>query len=351
MDLSGWELTAGVGFEFPSNATIGANALLLIAENPAALDAEFGYSGALGPWTGKLRNSGETLTLRDQGGTLISRADYKLGFPWPTVGDTVGSPAASPSIQLIHPLFDTELGGSWRSAAPTPGAQNSVYATQAPPQTRQVGHTPKQPASGKAVVIQALVTDPDGVASVSLSYQTVNPGDYFCRYLKFNTDGTTNLDARYENPLEWTAVTMADDGLGGDQLASDGVDTVTLPGTLQVNRRLVRYRISVEDTAGNSVTVPYADDPQPNFACFVCDGTPDWSGAIRSGDTAVNHSGALMSSIPTYTLLSTAASRGSSRASGSVSSNYGVEACKTHYAQFYVVDNASPAGANQYEGG
>ena len=79
----------------------------------------------------------------------------------------------SPSIQLIHPGLESDLGGSWRSAAPTPGARNAVYAMRAPPQVRRVSHLPQEPASGEHVVITAEVTDPDGVASVTLSYQLV----------------------------------------------------------------------------------------------------------------------------------------------------------------------------------
>ncbi len=97
---------------------------------------------------------------------------------------------------------------------------------------------------------------------------------------------------------------MADDGSGADALAADSIYTATLPASLQTNRRLIRYRISAEDTPGSGITVPYLDDPQPNFAYFVYDGTPDWSGAIRPGDSPVNHPGSLMSSIATYFLLS-----------------------------------------------
>ena len=440
--LGGWELTGAVDFTFPQDTSLRVGAFLVIAEDPPTMRSQFGYASALGPWEGKLRNSGETINLRDQGGNVVSRVDYKLGFPWPTVGDPVGNPAVSPSIQLIDPLLETDLGGSWRSAPPTPGAQNAVYNTQAPPQTRQVVHTPTQPASGQPVVISALITDPDGVSSATLSYQIVNPGDYFCRYLKFNDNGTPNYDSRYENNASWTTMRMADDGTGDDLVADDGIYTVTLPGSLQTNRRLVRYRITVSDPRGNSVTVPYDDDPQPNFAYFVYDGTPAWVGQIHPGDRKANYSGELMSSIPTYFLLSKEEWVNNSQFGGYGGSEYlwlgtlvyegkvydhiryrprggggrfhdgknhwkfdfhrgrrfqakdeygreygtrwsklnfsaisqrvseghrgeqglfegvgfrlfelcGTAASKTHYIQFYVVDNSSATGANQYEG-
>ena len=353
----------------------------------------------------------------------------------------INSSAGSSDLSIDAEIISNPAGvGS--SNAPTPGAGNTSYGNNAPPQIRQVDHLPEEPTSGQAVVVTSKVTDPDGVGSVSLQYQLVDPGDYFCRYLKFNTNGTANPDPRYEDPAEWTSIPMNDDGSGGDALAADSIYSVTLPAGLQTNRRLVRYRITAEDTPGTTITAPYSDDPQPNFAYFVYDGTPDWSGAIRNGDTPVNFPGSLMSSIATYFLLSKNSWVDDSQFGGYGGSEYlwpgtmvydgkvydhiqyrprggvhrfqfgknfwkfdfprghrfeardrygrryktdwnklnfssivqqvnfqnrgeqglfegvgfrlfqlsGVEACQTHYAQFYVVDNASPSGASQYTG-
>lgn len=301
VSLAGWEITGGVDFEFPDTAAINAGSYLVVAENPDQLRTHLRYSNALGPWTGRLSNSGETVTLRDSQGAAVSKVDYRLGFPWPTVGDLIGS--YSPSIQLLNPTLDTELGGSWRSARPTPGARNLGTTTSVPPQIRRVTHEPNQPRSADPVVITALVTDPDGVQSVALSYQLVRPGAYFCRYLKANTNGTPVLDSRYERL--WTKLDMLDDGEGDDESAGDGIYTATIPGTLQRHRHLMRYRIGATDENNTSILVPYRDDPSPNFAFFTYDGTPDWTGRIRNGDSPVTFSGELMSSIPTYFLLTT----------------------------------------------
>ncbi len=647
VDLSGFYFSRGIDYTFPGGASLPANGFVVVAEDPATMLSKFGVAGAFGPFAAgtKLKNSGEKITLRDPAGTLVDTVDYALGFPWPTVGDEVGTPLASPSIELINPLIDNDLGGSWRASgfpvggvepggggpvmlvaagadwryrkgtsypamdgtgkdwrdngyvdgddgawldgitvigfgdgddttvltdmqqnyisiflrkeftiaagqvpdavtvrcyyddgavvylngvevarfsvdagpvpfpppngfansheaawtdveisgvsaylvegvnvlaiqcinasiggsdlsidaelitipagagggsnAPTPGAANASFASNVPPQIRQVNHAPvgrillqdKTILSGEAMLVTARITGSDGVGTVSLAYQSVDPGDYFCRYNKFNNDGSPNLNARYEDPAEWTSVAMLDDGSGGDALAGDSTFTVTLPGSLQLNRRLVRYRITAAGTSGTTITVPYNDDPQPNFAYYIYDGTPDWSGVIRPGDTAVNHPGALMSSIPTYFLLSTntwvddsqfgfyrgseylwpgtlvydgevydhiqyrprgggrrfdngknfwkfnftrghrfqardrygkrydtswrrlnfssivqlinAQHRGEQGLFEGVSFRFfelcGVESCETHYTQFYVVDQASPTGANQYE--
>ena len=70
---------------------------------------------------------------------------------------------------------------------------------------------------------------------------------------------------------------MNDDGQGDDLAAGDGIYTALIPAAVQTHRRLVRYRITATDGLGASVTAPYADDPQPNFAYFVYDGVPAWT--------------------------------------------------------------------------
>ena len=80
---------------------------------------------------------------------------------------------------MINPTLDNDLGGSWRSAYPTPGDENiHVWAVNIPPHIRQVDHSPNQPNSNETVSITCKVTDDDGVDSVTLHYQVVDPGSY-----------------------------------------------------------------------------------------------------------------------------------------------------------------------------
>ena len=194
--------------------------------------------------------------------------------------------------------FDLRLSGQVGPSGrgPTPGALNSVYAGVAPPQLRQVDHTPGEPRAGETVRITVKATDPDGVAGVTLLYQVVEPGSYIAL-----------TDAAYAS--NWTELVMRDDGGGGDALPGDGIYTVELPGSLQLHRRLVRYRIEAEDTGGATVRAPYLDDPQPNFAYYVYDGVPAWNGAVQpgAGGTAgqvFTASAEAMGRLPVYHLLS-----------------------------------------------
>ncbi len=474
VDMSGWLITDGINFVFPTNTTIAPFGFKLIAENPTALQAKFGYAGALGPYTGSLSKYADKITLKNAQGLTENSVDYQVGFPWPTVGDPPGY-----SIELINPNLDNNLGGSWRASVvalppgqasallvpdhstwsffkgqseasnpsnlwrqlsfndatwfsggapigygesfivtplsdmrsnyttvffrkkfvvtnltqiqtlqidtelddgakiwingtnvlnvnvpagelaynrlasgtvegtnftsyvitnaarflvvgtnviavqalnsalasstdfvmdlrvtarsgpsnvgPTPGRTNICYSSNAPPQVRQVDHSPARPQSGELVKITAKVTDPDGVTNVVLQYQIVNPGSYI-----------QITDAAYTN--NWTSVAMTDNGLNADVTAGDAVYSVDLPPSVQTHRRLIRYRIIATDSGGRSIRLPYDDDPQPNFAYFVYDGVPAWSGAVQPGASGTNGyvftvSSNEMNRLPAYHLL------------------------------------------------
>ncbi|MDH7600174.1 MAG: lamin tail domain-containing protein, partial [Sedimentisphaerales bacterium] len=476
VDLSGWSIVEGAYYQFPQGVRLAPGGYLVVAGEPQAVKARFGVT-ALGPWQGRLSNEGETLVLCDQAKRVMDKVSFKLGFPWPTVGDPPGY-----SIELINPWLDNSLAGNWRASkagagsamqpipvfgltqvwrynqdgvdlgqawrqvgfddsswasgqgllyvedaasvepkntpltlgrityyfrtsfeftgdpartalqfslmvddgavlylngqefyrirmpdgqvnyntlasssvgdaslagpmtvavpslvkgrnvlaaevhqssanssdivfgmtltlvdagvvvgdGPTPGRANSVLSGDAPPCIWDVAHDPVQPASGQDVVITATVLDPNGVKSVELLYQIVEPGRYYSK-----------ADPEYEAAQNWSMLSMRDDGVGVDRLKADGIYTAVIPGAVQVHRRLIRYRIRAADLNGNVITVPYADDPQPNFAYFVYDGLPPWLGAIQPGspdrlrNALVVYDFAAMPALPVYHLITT----------------------------------------------
>ena len=148
------------------------------------------------------------------------------------------------------------------------------------------------------MTITAKVTDPDGVGSVTLTYQAVNPGNYIRR-----------TDASYQT--NWISLPMLDDGTGADATAGDAIYTAVMPAGLQTHRRLMRYRISSADAAGAEIQVPYSDDEQPNFAYFVYNGVPAWTGAVQPGNGGSRgqtrtYPSSLLSGIQTWHLIANA---------------------------------------------
>jgi len=285
VNVSGWYFSSGISFTFPDNSFIPPKGFVVIAQNAAKFQTKFGFAPT-GQFEGKLSNEGETICLRDTNKNKVDEVTYKLGFPWPTVGDEPGK-----SIQLINPAMDNDLGGSWRGRTPTPNGLNECLAANAPPLMRQVNHSPRQPKSNEPVEITVKVTDENGVESVTLRYQSVNPGSYIALQ-----------DPQYQT--NWTQVTMYDDGTHGDKIMNDNVYAAVLPASLQVHRWLVRYKITALDKTGLSITGPYLDDPQPNFAYFVYNGAPTWRGANRPGVTPVIEYGTdVMRNLPIYHLI------------------------------------------------
>ena len=302
VNLAGWKLSSGFIYTFPST-NVAPGRFVVVAQNPTFLQTKFTVTGVLGPFNTNggsgLSKDADKVTLRNAAGQVEDEVSYQIGFPWPTVGDAPGY-----SIELINPQLDRSLGGNWRAstngvvgAKPTPGKTNLVFALNAPPAIRQVEHTPPQPTGGVPVLITAKVTDPDGVGAVTLEYQIVNPGNYI-----------ELTDAAYTNATNWISLPMNDAGTNGDVSAGDDTFTAEIPAAVQTHRRLIRYRITVADTGARSVRVPYADDPQPNFAYLCYDGVPGWTGAVQPGTGGANGvaftvSAAEMSRLPVYQLL------------------------------------------------
>lgn len=206
---------------------------------------------------------------------------------------TIGSSDFSIDFELVVP------GSGEAVPEPSPGAVNTVFALDAPPQTRQVDHFPVAPTTGEATRVTVRASDPDGVASVQLLYQVVAPGQYIPAFLPvplstLQADASTPRppNPAYSDPANWTTLSMRDDGTNGDATAGDSIYTAVIPAQA-TNRTLVRYRIRVEDTLGAAVSVPYADDESLNFAYYVYDGVPSYNG--RSVED--------LESLPVYSFL------------------------------------------------
>lgn len=243
---------------------------------------EIAYNGVAGPAREDLNYN--SFSLPNLSGYLVNGVNVIAihGF---------NSSLTGSSDFFIDARLIGQTGGTSTGAGPTPGEKNVVFANNLPPAMRQVEHSPNQPKSGETVKVTVKATDPDGITSVSLQYQIVSPGSYI-----------ELTDTAYTN--DWTSLPMVDTGSNGDDAAGDSVYTVLLPGSMQVHRRLIRYRITAVDGGARSLQVPYLDDLAPNFAYFVYDGVPAWQGSIQPGTApVVTYSAAEMGRLPVYHLI------------------------------------------------
>ena len=134
-------------------------------------------------------------------------------------------------------------------------------ATPSPEWLVSLEHSPRAPRSGQPVTITAQVRP--GLANLLLLYQVVEPGDYIELH-----------EPTYAR--QWTSIPMQS-GAGPTTAATFRVE---LPGSLQKHRRLIRYRLSVQDATGRRLIAPDSGSVPPNEAYFVYDGVPGWTGAI-----------------------------------------------------------------------
>lgn len=124
VDLSGWRLAGGAKFTFPNGTIIRAGGFVVLSGNPAALQAEAGITGVLGPWTGNLSNSGETLELFDLSGRLMDEVTYNDRGLWPAGPDGSGSTLARRSGHL--PGGSASSWTTSRATGGSPGTANDA---------------------------------------------------------------------------------------------------------------------------------------------------------------------------------------------------------------------------------
>ena len=84
LDLSRWRITGGVNFTFPEGTTLTAGGYLVVSGSPT-------LPGSLGPWTGRLDNSGESIQLKNVSGRTMDRLSWTDSGRWPVGADGSGA--------------------------------------------------------------------------------------------------------------------------------------------------------------------------------------------------------------------------------------------------------------------
>ena len=67
----------------PAETLLEPGTYLVIAEDPATLADRFLILDAVGPYEGRLSNTGERLVLRDTSGAVVDEVDYDISFRGP----------------------------------------------------------------------------------------------------------------------------------------------------------------------------------------------------------------------------------------------------------------------------
>jgi len=146
VDVSGWALDGGVTYSFPSNTIVRGGGFLVVAVSPGTLMAVTGSTNVVGPFVGRLSNSGETLQLRNNSGRVVDEVTYGVDGDWPVAPDGSG-------VSLAKLDHDTASGpaGNWSFSdqiGGTPGAENFPEQNSVPAQVFAADTSWKFDASG-----------------------------------------------------------------------------------------------------------------------------------------------------------------------------------------------------------
>ena len=231
VNLTGWTLKKGVNYTF-GNQTLNAGAYLAVSANLTRFAQKYpAVTNVVGPWTGQLSNSADSVELDNNLGEQIDQVDYAQDGDWavrrrgPLDNNHMGwewvSPAAGggKSLELINPNQNHNQGQNWGSSIPvngTPGAANSIAASNIAPLIENLSQFPIVPKSTDQVTVTAKIDD----------------------------------DGEVEK--------MFDDGAHGDGSALDGVYGAKLP--VQPNGTVVEFYVKATDASSNSRTLPGPTD-------------------------------------------------------------------------------------------
>ena len=254
ISIAGWRLDNGVDFTIPGGTTIAANGYVVIAKNPARLQAVYaGLTGVLGPYTGELKNGGTTVALKDAPGATVDSVSYDREFPWPSGADALGAgddftllnsatyQYKGRSLQRVSTNAEGNDPANWLASpvgsAPTPGAANAV--SLAVPKPVLVAFSAVQASDDSATIraTQAVRVTAQFSTTAGL---TVPQVEYFIDVI----DGAT----AYSEPRSTLAMTA----LGNNQF------TATIPG--QADRSVVRWRVKANRGTGVEQVFPRTDD-------------------------------------------------------------------------------------------
>ena len=139
VDLTGVRITNGVQFAFssgdPASIVLAGGSRVVVCANLAAFRARYGNTPRVaGVYSGSLNNSGETITVIDGQGRILSNFTYSNTSPWPEGADGTGYSLVL-NNPASHPAPDPSDPANWRCGGTRngrPGLEDSVPLTLAP---------------------------------------------------------------------------------------------------------------------------------------------------------------------------------------------------------------------------
>ena len=170
-DISGYRIAGLVSYTFPPNTRIPGGGYLVIAAAPADIQAVYGITNLLGPYSGSLKKTGRLQFVSNLGAVLLDLT-YDDVLPWPA-----GAHGTGHSIILANPTYGEADPRAWSVSDSIGGSPGSG--------------DPFTPSPLRQVVINEFLAHHDAAhgAFVELYNHATSASDISgCRI----TDGATN---------------------------------------------------------------------------------------------------------------------------------------------------------------
>lgn len=107
-DLGGYRVSGDVEYTFPVDFHLEAYGFVVIAADPAAMEAIYGLASVQGPYTGRLGFDTGVIRLRNRFGAELLRVEYADRDPWPAAADGTGH-----SLVLARPSYGEGNPAAW----------------------------------------------------------------------------------------------------------------------------------------------------------------------------------------------------------------------------------------------
>ena len=121
LDLSGFNFISGITYTFPQGSVLAPGAFWLLVRDTAQFAVRYPGVKVNGKYSGKLSDSGDTLTLAARNGQAILSVTYDTAAPWPLTADGLG-------FSLVPANgSDPNAPASWRASSAlggSPGADD-----------------------------------------------------------------------------------------------------------------------------------------------------------------------------------------------------------------------------------
>ncbi len=126
--LAGYRITGAVDYTFPPGTTLAARSYLVVAAVPADIQAVYGISNVIGPFTNNLPNSSGLIRLRNPRNAILLEVEYSDAPPWPLAADGAGH-----SLVLARPSYGEGDVRAWAASDRVGGSPGNADTAIADP--------------------------------------------------------------------------------------------------------------------------------------------------------------------------------------------------------------------------